>query len=295
MTKTGNIQGGRSSIAASGLISGGVAALLALFMAVTANSIALWADWVATVLDLTAVAIAWWGLRRSERGKDDAYNYGFGRLESLASIGMAILMVISFLIITGAAFTRFQHPVPVRGIGVWIGIGLHLIFGFINGRLTLRSMSMERREKSALVTAQRRVFTIKATANILMFSSLCISFFGRGHLWTAYADPVAATLVACSLLASASKTFKFSVRDLLDCALEEQSKLLILRALTLHFDRYEQIHEIRTRSAGNRTYVEIFLEFSGSRTHGEVMDTIRSLQKEIKSAIKCDEILIIPA
>ena len=295
MTKTGKIQGERSSVAASGLISGGVAALLALFMAVTANSIALWADWGATVLDLAAVAIAWWGLRRSERGKDDFYNYGFGRLESLASIGMAIFMVISFLIITGAAFIRFQHPVPVSGIGVWIGIGLHLVFGFINGRLTFQSMSMERREKSALITAQRRVFTIKAAANVLMFSSLCISFFGRGHLWTTYADPVAATLIACSLLAGASKTFKFSVRDLLDRALEEHSNLLIIRALTLHFDRYEQIHEIRTRIAGNRIYVEIFLEFSGDRTHGEVMDTIRSLQNEIKSAIKCDEVLIIPA
>jgi cation diffusion facilitator family transporter len=294
MAKTEKVQGGRSSVAASGLISGGIAALLALFMAVTANSIALWADWVATVLDLTAVAIAWWGLRRSESGKDDDYNYGFGRLESLAGIGMAGLMVLSFLIIIGAAFIRFQHPVPVSGMGVWVGIGLHLIFGFINGRLTLLSLAMERREKSALATAQRRVFTIKAAANVLMFSSLCISFFGRGRLWTAYADPVAATLIACSLLAGASKTFKFSAMDLLDRALEEHSKLLIIRALTLHFDRYEQIHEIRTRSAGNRIYVEIFLEFSGSRTHREVMDTIRSLQKEIKSAVKCDEVLIIP-
>jgi ferrous-iron efflux pump FieF len=261
---------------------------------VTANSIALWADWVATVLDLLAVFMAWWGLRKSEVGKNDEYNYGFGRFESLASMGMAAFMVVSFLCITAAAAIRFQHPVPVRGMGVLIGIGLHMIFGFINVRLTVQSLRLEGRGKSALITAQRRVFTTKAAANMLMFSSLSVSYFARGHTWACYADPIAATMIALTLLAGASKMFKFSVRDLLDCAVEQKSRLMIIRALTLHFDRYEQIHDIRTRSAGSRIYVEIFLEFSHDRTHGAVMETIRSLQQEIRTTIQCDEVLIIP-
>ncbi|MBA4419094.1 MAG: hypothetical protein C0392_14490 [Syntrophus sp. (in: bacteria)] len=284
----------KSSIAASGLISGGAAGGLSLFIAVTANSIALWADWVATILDLFAVFIAWWGLKKSETGKTDTYNYGFGRFESLTSMGMAVLMVISFFSITAAAVVRFQHPVAVEGMGVLIGIVLHVIFGFINVRLTLQSLSLEMRAKSPLVTAQRRVFTIKASANILMFCSLSISYFLRDHIWASYADPVAATAIACTLLASATKMFKFSVRDLLDCAVEEQSQLLIIRALTMHFDQYEQIHDIRTRCAGSKVYIEIFLEFSPERQHGAVMDTVKSLQQEIKRLINCDEVLIIP-
>jgi ferrous-iron efflux pump FieF len=84
------------------------------------------------------------------------------------------------------------------------------------------------------------------------------------------------------------------VRDLLDCAVEEQSQLLIIRALVLHIDEYENIRDIRTRCAGNKVCIEIFLEFSAERQHGKVMDTVRSLQQEIKSAINCDEVLIIP-
>jgi len=285
---------GRSSVAASGLVSGVAALALALFIAVTANSVALWADWVATFLDLMAVFIAWWGLRKSEAGTTEAYNYGFGRFESLTSMAIAVLMVISFLSIAGAAFVRLLNPVPVRGMGVLIGIGLHLIFGFINVRLTIKSMGLERREKSPLVTAQRRVFTIKASANALMFCSLGVSYFSRGHVWACYADPVAALIIGGTLFAGAFKMFRFSVRDLLDCSLEEQSKLLIIRALTLHFDQYEQIHAIRTRVAGSKIYIEIFLEFSHERSHGAVMATIRSLQQEIKKLIRCDEVLIIP-
>jgi divalent metal cation (Fe/Co/Zn/Cd) transporter len=79
----------RSSVAATGLLSGGAAVGLALFIALTANSIALWADWIATLLDSLAILTAWWGLKKAEAGKTDSYNYGFGRLESLASMGMA--------------------------------------------------------------------------------------------------------------------------------------------------------------------------------------------------------------
>ncbi len=284
----------RSSIAASGLYSGGAAVGLALFIATTTNSLALWADWIATLLDFLAVFIAWWGLKKSDAGKTEAYNYGFGRFESLTSMGMAALMVISFLCIAVAAFVRFRNPVPIQGIGVLIGIVLHVIFGFINVRLTLQSMQLERREKTALITAQRRVFTVKAGANILMFGTLCIAFFLRDHVSASYADPVTAMVIACALLASAAKMFKFSVRDLLDCALEEQSQLLILRVLILHFDQYEQIYDIRSRCAGSKVYIEVFLGFSPERQHGTVMEAVRSLQEEIKNLINCDEVLIIP-
>jgi len=127
-----------------------------------------------------------------------------------------------------------------------------------------------------------------------MFSSLGVSFFFSNHAWAGYADPVAASLIAITLIAGASKIFKFSVRDLLDCAVEEQSQLKIIKALTKHFDHYEQIFDIRTRSAGGKVYIEIFLEFAGNKPHCEVMETVRSLQQEIKSSINCDEILVIP-
>jgi divalent metal cation (Fe/Co/Zn/Cd) transporter len=170
----------RFSIAASGLLSGGAAVGLALFIAATANSLALWADWIATSLYFLAVLIAWWGLKKSEAGRTDAYHYGFGRFESLTSMAMAALMVISFLCITGVAFFRFQNPVAIKGMGVLIGMILHVIFGFINVRIMFQSLQLERREKTALVTAQRRLFTIKAGANLLMFGTLCISFFFVG-------------------------------------------------------------------------------------------------------------------
>ena len=47
-------------------------------------------------------------------------------------------------------------------------------------------------------------------------------------------------------------------------------------------------------SSGSKVYMEIFLAFSPERPHGMVMDTIHSLQREIRKLINCDEVLIIP-
>lgn len=284
----------RSSVAAKGLISGGLAVGLALFIAVTANSIALWADWVATLLDFLAIALAWWGLKKAEARKTEAYNFGFGRLESLASMGMAMLMLISFICITVVAVIRFLNPVPITGVGVLIGFVLHLIFGGINLRLTLQTLALERSKASALISAQRRMFVIKTTANGLMCVSLGLSYFLMEYEWTRYADPVAAIAIAATILAGASKMLKFSVNDLLDCAIGERAQLLIIRALAHHLDLYENIHDIRTRQAGGEIYVEIFLEFNPESRHADVMKTARSLQGEIRTALNCEEVMIIP-
>ena len=284
----------KSSLAATGVITGGIAVGLVIFMAVNANSLALWADGAATLLDFLAVFIAWQGFKKIESSSTEIFNYGHGKFESFASMGMALLMTASFLCIMTIAIIRFQNPVLVEGIGVIIGIGLHLIFGFINGSLLFRTYKLEKESKSSLITAQRRIFLLKFSANVIMLLTLIISYFLHQYKWAAYADPVAASIIAIMILLSATKIFRHSTRDLLDYALEEQSQLLILRSLANHFDKYENIQDIRSRVSGGKIYVEIFLEFDGNLPHSEIMNTVNSLQTQIIDLLKCDEVLIIP-
>ncbi|MFC1898136.1 cation diffusion facilitator family transporter [Candidatus Cloacimonadota bacterium] len=284
----------KSAVASVGAITGGAAFLLAIFMALTANSLALWADMVATLLDFLSVFIAWQGFKKVETKSTELFNYGYGKFESFTSMGMAVLMVFSFFCIMIVAVIRFQHPVPVEGFGVLLGIGLHFIFGCINGSLLFKTYALEKQDKSSLISAQRRIFTVKFGANILMFVSLILAYFFSHLKISMFADPVVASIIALLILANATKIFRYSSRDLLDYALEEQSQLLILRSLAHHFDQYENIRNIRTRAAGGKVYMEIFLEFDGDLTHSDVMNTAKSLEVEITNLLKCDEVLIIP-
>jgi ferrous-iron efflux pump FieF len=283
-----------SSVAATGVITGAAAVGLSLFLALTANSLALWADWSATLLDFLAVFIAWRGFKQIEKKSTEKFNYGYGKFESFSSLGMAVLMIVSFIAIMTVAILRFQHPVPIEGLGVIIGIGLHIIFGSINGGLLFKTSQLVKLNKSALLLAQKRIYLVKFSANMLMIASLGLSYFFSHYTWSSFADPIAATIIALMILDNATKIFRDSTKDLLDYALEEQYQLLIIRALADHFEQYDNIQDIRTRISGGKTYIELFLEFSGELKHKQVIATSDSIRNQIMNLIKCDEVLIVP-
>ena len=145
---TNQVKTKTSSVAAVGVITGGIAVGLTIFMSALANSLALWADCAATILDFIAIFIAWQGFRKVESKSTEFFNYGYGKFESFSSLGMAVLMIVSFFCIMTIAIIRFGNPVPLSGAGVLIGIGAHLIFGGINGSLFFKSLQLEKREKS---------------------------------------------------------------------------------------------------------------------------------------------------
>ena len=284
----------KSTISKTGVFTGLLAVFLTTFIALNANSLALWADWAATLMDFLAIFVAWRSFKKVETESAEQFNYGYGKFESFSSFIMAILMVISFFCIIIVAAIRFNNPVQVNGIGVIIGIGAHSVFAIINGGLFFKSWQMEKSQKSSLITAQRRLYLIKFSANLLMISCLFLSYFLRSYEWTLYADPVTATIIALLILANATKIFRHSSRDLLDYALEEPYQLLILRSLANHYHHYENISDIRTRVSGGKIYVEIFLIFEGELPHSEIMSSIESIGKEITDLLKCDEVLVIP-
>nr|HPR17077.1 cation transporter [Candidatus Cloacimonadota bacterium] len=149
----------KSTVAAIGVVSGAISVGLTIFLANTANSLALWADSAATFLDFAAIFIAWQGFRKVETNSTETFNYGFGKFESFFSMVMAALMFISFFCIMTVAWNRFGHPVAVEGLGVVLGIGMHIIFGVINGFLLFQSLHLEKQEKTPLSSAQRKIFT----------------------------------------------------------------------------------------------------------------------------------------
>lgn len=284
----------KSSVASMGVITGGISVLLTSFVTISANSLALWADLIATILGFLAISIAWFGFKKIETQSTVTFNYGFGKFESFSSMGMATLMILSFFCIMSVAVMRFISPVPVKGLGIIFGFFLHLVFGCINCSLLVKTIQLERMEKSSLLTSQRRFYVIKFSTNVLVIVSLFISFFFGQSKLAIYFDLLSATIITMIILLSATKILRYSVRDLLDYALEEKYQLLILRSLANHFNRYKNIHNIRTRISGGKIYVELFLEFDGDLKHAEVVETANSIQSEIKGLIHCDEVLIIP-
>ena len=115
--------------------------------------------------------------------------------------------------------------------------------------------------------------------------ALVLSKALAGHGWSLYIDPLASLVIAAFILLSALGIFSSSVNDLLDHALEEESQIIILRELVRFIDEYEQLHGIRTRRSGSQVFIDLFLEFSPSRTVAEIQPVINRLTDCLQTSI----------
>jgi ferrous-iron efflux pump FieF len=284
----------REIIAGRALITRLIAVALTLGYALLSNSLALWADLASTVIGFLALLTAWLTLRHVRQSKGVGYAFGHGRLESISSLGISVLMLLSFMLILGTAIWQYAHPAPAIGFGIWLGLASNAAYGLINGYIVWRNLLLERKIFSPTVTAQRRLYTFQTTSNLLMVVALTLMVVFSQQTWTYYIDPTVSVILAFTLLFSATKTFRSSALNLLDRVLEERSQILILRALAEHFEDYQALHGIRTRSSAGRSYVELFLEFDPAKTMGEVQETVDHLQERIVNLLERTEVLIVP-
>lgn len=276
----------------SAAIAAGVDVLFTLAALIAASSAVILADFLKTLLEFVAVLLAWYALRRIQRGGGTQFEYGVGKLENLSSLVVGVLMFGCLVLILVNAIRNLLHPSHVAGVGVWISLANQIIYVFINGWLSVRAKRMAKLQNSPLMASQAGLFLTKALANGFILVSLGLSMLLSSKPWALYIDPVASLVIAGSILFAALGIFKDSTLDLLDRTLEENSQLTILRALATHFERYEELIEIRSRRAGSHVFIEIILSFPPAQTAAEVQESARVLKSELEHEIMSSRVTI---
>lgn len=284
--------GSREAKTRAAVIAGTVDTLVTLTALVAASSSVLLADFFKTVLELIAVLLAWLAIRRINKGTDARFEYGIGKLENLSSLFVGILMVACLLIIATTAVRSIFHPSHISGIGVWISIVSQIVYSIVNGYLCFTSRRTAKLESSPIMASQARLFMSKAFANVFILLSLVLSKALASFSWASYIDPASSLIIALFILLAALGTFSSSFHDLLDCTLEEKSQIIILRELARCFDTYDALHGIRSRRAGNRVFIDIFLEFSPDKTIAEVQPVIDQLRKNLEERIQGSRVTV---
>lgn len=258
-----------------------------------ANSSVLLADFLKTFIELIAITLSWVAVRKINSGGGKTYQYGLGKLENISSLFVALVMLLSFLIITANAIRNILCPGHIEGVGLWVSIGAQLIYSGINGTLYLKNRRLSRAAPSPLMDSQTRLFLTRFIGNVFILLSLGLSMALAAHAWSSYIDPAASLVIAFSILFATLGIFSSSVRDLLDRTLEEERQIMILAELAHHFHDYEELHGIRSRRSGAKVYVEIFLGFDPEKKVGDVQKAIDRMRRDIQGRIQGSEVAIV--
>jgi ferrous-iron efflux pump FieF len=262
--------------------------------AILSGSIVLFADALKCANEILATFFAYLTIRKMARGGAGAYDYGMGKFETITSITTGGVMFISLALVFLAALYRIAMPAEVVREGAYLGVILMVIGVGMNTWLWWRNYRLNQKEPSPLMDSQWRLFRTKAFSDFSVLVALLLTLAFASYPWSLYIDPLASFIIAGFLLFSGYRVITSSLPDLLDKTLDEELQMVIVRHLAAFFDEYSALHGIRSRRSGTNVYIEIFLEFDGTRKMSEVQGTINRIRNSLEAHIPRSSVSIVP-
>jgi len=263
------------------------------YAAYLSNSVTLLADLLRCIAEFLAIFLSWLVLRKIVSGGGKRFDYGYGKLEELSSLGVAAAMLVAFSGSLLSGFKRLWDPVLLHNPGFGLGLALLSVMG--NSFLWRRNYLYTKTSASSLIDSQRRLFRSKAIISLVVVVSLTVSWRFSELAFARYMDPLGSFVIALFLLRSAYLIVSDSMSDLIDCSVEEALQLVILKMLIKHEHEYVGLHAIRSRRSGPAVYIDLLLEFDKQRKMESVQHAIDSIRVELEAQVPGSKVNVIPS
>ncbi|MGO9934999.1 MAG: cation diffusion facilitator family transporter [Steroidobacteraceae bacterium] len=243
------------------------------------GSVALLTSAVDAIVDALAALATFVGVRFAQRPADSSHRYGHGKGEALAAFTQAILLACAAIMLAAESVWRLIHPEPLTEIslGLWIaaaGVAISSILAAVQNWVVHCT-------GSTAIAADRSHYLMDAAMNGAVLAALALA---RLTGWQRV-DPLAALFIACCMSAVAVRIALTASVPLLDhelpLELRERIKQAAVSCCGVH-----GMHDLRTRDAGDRVFVEFHLEVDGSVSVHEGHDILDAAERAVAGLFK---------
>lgn len=244
------------------------------------GSVALLSDAMESIVNIAAAVAAVIALQISAVPADDNHPYGHSKAEYFSSVSEGVLVVLAAFAILREAYFSALDPVmitaPLKGI---------LINGaasVLNGAWSfiLIRKGREWRSPALLTDGKHLFFDVLTSAGVLVGVGLVV-LTGWQRL-----DALIAAVVAVYILWSGWSLLRDSVGGLMDAAASEEVLERIRGTIAEHSHGVLEAHDLRTRYAGQRTFIEFHLIVSGKMDVAEAHEICDRIETALKREIQ---------
>lgn len=226
------------------------------------NSSALIADGVHSFADLATDAMVWITAHISTQPADKEHPYGHGRIETIFTVLLGLVLLLTSAGIAWDAAKRLFEPETLL-----IPAPFVLLIAFIsivaNEGLYQYTMIFARKHKSALLKANAWHHRSDAISSIVVLLGVAGSLIGFHYL-----DAIAATLVAFMIGKIGWEQAWKAVMELIDTGLDPK-KVSKLTQLLLEIEGVRDIHLLRTRLIGGSPIIDVHVQVDGKLSVSE--------------------------
>ena len=198
------------------------------------HSLSLVADAIHMFTDAGALGLAVFAARMAERPATPEKTYGFYRVEILAALANAVLLLSSALFIFYEAYRRFRQPAEVSGLPMLVVAALGLVVNIIGLWILSKGAEGSLNVRGAFYEVLKDTFGSVA----VIAAGLVILFTGQ-----VIADPIASALIAILIIPGTFKLLLEAVDILLE-ATPSHINLSEVRERMLSFEGVERVHDL---------------------------------------------------
>lgn len=266
-----------------------------IIVAFLANSLTLYTDLLGDFNVFFTNFMLWLILYRVRKGMGAHYDYGTGKMENLITVLGACVLILSLGYIVYTSIGRLISPIRLEANTTLMGAAIMLIAAAAYGYLWIRNYRIHKLIPSPITEIQWRVPMSNALIASGILLTLLLMVILKKYSWSAYIDPVVSLIMCVYVIYTFFGLIKTSLFDLIDKTLDESYQLIITRELVSFYDAYAQLHGVRSRRAGGRIFIDIFLEFDVEQRMGDVRQAVAAMQSSLESKIENSTISIVLA
>jgi cation diffusion facilitator family transporter len=251
------------------------------------GSIAILTEAIHSAIDLVASIVAWVSVRKADEPADAEHRYGHYKIENLSAAIEGMLILVGSGVIAFEAIRKLVNGTPVERLG--FGIAVMAVSGVANLAVSTYLYRQARVAESPALEGDAAHLRTDAMTSFGVLVGLALVQV-TGATWL---DPAVALVVAAAIVFSGMRILARSGRVLVDEALPDD-QLAAIRDAVVSFgpDGVAGYHNLRTRSAGSRRYVDLHVQFRVGTSLEDAHATAHALQADIERRLPNADVLI---
>lgn len=228
-----------------------ILALAKLIIGKFGHSDGLIADGVHSLADVITDILVLFAAKIGSVEADSNHPYGHGRFETLATVGLALLVLIAGLGIFYDAIVSFTRPsmqTPAL-LTLWIAAASILVNECLYHYVRLAGKKIQ----SNILQANAWHNRTDAASSLIVFIGILASRMGLAHI-----DSITALLVALLIIRMGCKMIWQCIGELVDTGVDTVLLKKLHETITC-IDGVRSLHQLRSRSLGGRIFLDLHI------------------------------------
>lgn len=269
MTQTMKFAGGSILVALAVLA-------LKLWAAWLTGSVALLSDALESIVNVATAVAALVAVRFAARPANTAMPYGYHKAEYISAVVEGVFIVVAALLIFHQAWNGFMAPGAIAA--PFEGITISLVASVFNGIWSFLLIRQGRRLFSPALEADGQHLRTDVVSSMGVAAGLLLVVVTGQQIF----DPILAAIVGLNILWSGGRLFVSSVGGLMDVAVPKEQLDNIREAISSNADGAIEAHDLRTRRAGSKIFVDFHLVVAGAMAVDQAHDICDRIEDAIR-------------